>query len=201
MGEKHSTASVQALPPSGAIELLASLPKSHIPGEEQESDIKQDRPCHERVFWLFEPSPSIMPCKQRKSTAFLWGDCWFLDAVWRCWKILANSIPTCIHWAGAECQSCLPSSSKLWTKVCQGHLLLLPGTVFFSGKCPILIACHFSGNCHYFDRQSAKYDGLGGLMCPLLHHAVALLLRPLLHRQLQGCEAQLPQLQCYPWTL
>ena len=72
MGEKHSTASVQALPPSGAIELLASLPKSLLTGgEEQESDIKQDRPCHERVFWLFEPSPSIMPCKQRKSTAFL----------------------------------------------------------------------------------------------------------------------------------
>ena len=38
MGEKHSTASVQPLPPSGAIELLASLPKSHILGEEQGSD-------------------------------------------------------------------------------------------------------------------------------------------------------------------
>ena len=48
MGEKHSTASVQALPSSGAIELLASLPKSHIPGEEQESDIKQDR-VHSRL--------------------------------------------------------------------------------------------------------------------------------------------------------
>ena len=31
MGEKHSTASVQALPPSGAIELLASLPKTIYP--------------------------------------------------------------------------------------------------------------------------------------------------------------------------
>ena len=66
---------------------------------------------------------------------------------------------------------------------------------------PHFNSLYFSGNCHYFDEQSAKYDGLGGLLCPLLHHAVALLLRPLLHRQLQGCEAQLPQLQCYPWTL
>merc|ERR1712032_693985 len=58
--------------------------------------------------------------------------------------------------------------------------------------CPILIAHPFSGNCENHNRQSAQHNGLGGFLRALLHHALALLLRSLLCRQLQGCEAQLP---------
>merc|ERR1712051_502234 len=86
---------------------------------------------HEKGFWQHEPSPSIKPCKQQTSTAILRGDRRILLTVprSRCQQILANRLPTYLHRARAECQSRLPSTSKLWTKICQGRVLLLPGTV------------------------------------------------------------------------
>ena len=51
-----------------------------------------------------------------------------------------------------------------------------------------------SGKRDDYNLQPTKHDGLGGLLRSLLHHALALLLCPILRRQLQRCEAQLSQL-------
>merc|ERR1712156_610188 len=58
-----------------------------------------------------------------------------------------------------------------------------------------------SSNCEHHHLQQTKYDGMGSLLCSLLHHALALLLCSLLCRQFEECETHLSQLQIYPWSL
>merc|ERR1712004_748655 len=58
-----------------------------------------------------------------------------------------------------------------------------------------------AGNSEHHNHQQTKYDGMGSLLCSLLHHAVALLLCSLLCGQLEECETHLSQLQIYPWSL
>merc|ERR1712156_1220377 len=81
------------------------------------------------------------------------------------------------------CQGGLSSSPRLWSQFCQDCLLFLPG------------------NSDYHHLQQTKYDGMGSLMCSLLHHALALLLCSLLCGQFEECETHLSKLQIYPWSL
>jgi len=50
------------------------------------------------------------------------------------------------------------------------------------------------GNSEHDHFQQAKYDGMGSLLCSLLHHALALLLCSLLCGQFEECETHLSQL-------
>ena len=59
----------------------------------------------------------------------------------------------------------------------------------------------FLGNSEHHHLQQTKYDGMGSLLCSLLHHALALLLCSLLCGQFEECETHLSKLQIYPWSL
>merc|ERR1712004_281721 len=100
------------------------------------------------------------------------------------WKVLPAGIPTLLLWTSAAAgQGGFSSSPRLWSQFCQDCLLFLPG----------------NGEHHHL--QQTKYDGMGSLLCSLLHHALALLLCSLLCGQLEECETHLSQLQIYPWSL
>merc|ERR1712004_289134 len=138
-----------------------------------------------RSYETPEPWARLLP--SRSAPTFLRGDRRVFSkcaASFSWWKVLPAGIPTFLLWNRAAAgQGGLSSIPRLWSQFCQNCLLFLPG------------------NSEHHHHQQTKYDGMGSLLCSLLHHAVALLLCSLLCGQLEECETHLSQLQIYPWSL
>ena len=165
-----------------------------------------------KIFWLViewqtnwsyetpEPWARLLP--SRSAPTFLRGDRRVLSkcaASFSWWKVFPAWIPTLLLWIRAAAgQGGLSSIPRLWSQFCQDCLLFLPGIL--NMREPVF-NISVLGNSEHHNHQQTKYDGMGSLLCSLLHHALALLLCSLLCGQLEECETHLSQLQIYPWSL